>query len=153
MITEYITYSISIAIISWMIGIIFNGVLRKTKYYRHLSNLNLLKSKAQNKKIGLGFFKWIVKNTFFKYLNENLNLKNKIEMTELYELRKEMTYAEINHLIGFCFVTIFALVKTINGYYFFGLIIMVVNIILNLYPSLLQQENKRRIDKFITRYG
>jgi len=31
------------------------------------------------------------------------------------------------------------------------LTIMVVNILMNLYPSLLQQENKRRIDKLIKR--
>ena len=153
MITQYITYSVSIAIISWMVGIIFNDILRKTKYYKYLSNLNLIKSKIQNKRIGLGFFKWVVKNTFFKYLNQSLKLKYKIEIIELNELRKEMTIAEINHLIGFCFVTVFALVKVTNGYYLFGLIIMIVNILLNLYPSLLQQENKRRIDKFITKYS
>jgi len=153
MVTQYIKFSISIAIISWMVGIIFNGILRKTKYYKSLSNLNFIKSKVQNKRIGLGIFKWIVKNTFFKYLNQSLKLKYKIEIIELKELRKEMTLAEINHLIGFCFVTVFAFVKVTDGYYLFGLIIMIVNILLNLYPSLLQQENKRRIDRFIKKYS
>lgn len=100
--------------------------------------------------IGLGAFKWIVKNTFFKYFNQKLKLNRKIELTELNELRKEMTFSEINHLIGFAFVTIFAFVKFSNGNYLFALIIMIVNILLNLYPSLLQQENKRRIDKLLT---
>jgi len=70
-------------------------------------------------------------------------------MNQLTELRKEMTFSEISHLIGFGFVTIFALAKFINGTYLFGLIIMIVNVLLNLYPSLLQQENKRRIDRLI----
>lgn len=90
-----------------------------------------------------------MKNTYFKYFNQKLKLKNKVETIELNELRKEMTISEIDHLIGFTFVTIFALVKLINGFYLFGLVIMIVNILLNLYPSLLQQENKRRIDIFI----
>lgn len=136
-----------------MVGILFSEVLRKTKYYKSLSNLNFLKNKALNKRIGLGVFKWIVKNTFFKYLNQKLKLKKKVEITELDELRKEMTYAEINHLIGFSFSTIFALIKFSNGEYLFGLTIMIVNILLNLYPSLLQQENKRRIDIYIKRRG
>jgi hypothetical protein len=136
-----------------MVGMIFSSVLIKTKHYKNLSSLSLIKSKVLNKKIGLGVFKWIVKNTFFKYLNQKLKLKSRIDISELNELRKEMVYAEVNHLIGFGFATIFTLVKIMKGYYLFGLAIMIVNILLNLYPSLLQQENKRRIDKFIQKYS
>ena len=153
MITQYITFSISITIISWMVGIILNNILRRTKYYKNLSNFNFIQNKALNNKIGLGFFKWIVKNTFFKYLNQNFKLKNRVGITELNNLRKEMTLAELNHLIGFGFVSIFTLEKIVNGFYLFGLIIMIVNILLNLYPSLMQQENKRRIDKFIKKFN
>ena len=136
-----------------MVGMILNGLIKNKSYYINLSNLNFIKSETLNKKLGLGVFKWIVKNTFFKYFNQKLKLKNKIEITELNGFRKEMTISEISHLIGFGFVTIFALVKVINGNYLFGLIMMIVNIVLNLYPSLLQQENKRRIDKLIKRYS
>ncbi len=136
-----------------MIGMILNGLIKNKSYYINLSNLNFIKSETLNKKLGLGVFKWIVKNTFFKYFNQKLKLKNKIEITELNGFRKEMTISEISHLIGFGFVTIFALVKVIHGNYLFGLIMMIVNIVLNLYPSLLQQENKRRIDKLIKRYS
>ncbi len=153
MIIKYLSFSISITIISWMVGMIINGILSKTEYYKKLSNLNLVESKTLNKRIGLGRFKWIVKNTFFKFFNQKLKLKNKIEMTDLYRIRKEMTFAEISHLIGFGFVTIFAFMKIINGNYLFGLIFMIVNVLLNLYPSLLQQENKRRIDKLIKNYS
>lgn len=146
---KYLTFSLSISFISWIVGMIFNSILIKTEYYKNLSNLNIIESKTLNKKIGLGIFKWIVKNTPFKFFNQKLKLETKIGITELNILRKEMTFAEINHLIGFGFVTIFALVKIVNGNYLFGMIIMIVNVLMNLYPSLLQQENKRRIDRFI----
>lgn len=146
---QYFLYSVSITFSSWLVGMIFTGFLRKKEYYKNLSNLNFIKSETLNKRIGLGIFKWIVKNTFFKYLNQKLKLKNKIEITQLNELRNEMTFSEISHLIGFGFITIFAVVKLIKGNYLFGMIFMIVNILLNLYPSLLQQENKRRIDKLI----
>ena len=150
---QYFVFSISIAFISWMIGMILNALIKNKSYYVNLSNLNFIKSDNLTKILGLGFFKWIVKNTFFKYFNQKLKLKNKIKISELSELRKEMTFSEISHLIGFGFVTIFVLVKLINGNYLFGLIMMIVNMLLNLYPSLLQQENKRRIDKLIKKYS
>ena len=128
---------------------IFNSILIKTEYYKNLSCLNIIESKTLNKRIGLGSFKWIVKNTPFKYFNQKLKLKTKIGITELNVLRKEMTFSEISHLIGFGFVTVFALIKLVNSNYLFALIITIVNILMNLYPSLLQQENKRRIDRLI----
>ena len=146
---KYLTFGVSIAFISWMVGMILNSILMKTDYYEKLSNLNFIRSKTLNKILGIEYFKWIVKNTFFKFFNQKLKLKNK--KAELVDLRKEMTLAEISHLIGFVFVTFFAIFKTISVSYLFGLIIMVVNILMNLYPSLLQQENKRRIDHLIRR--
>jgi len=146
---KYLTFSISIAFISWIVGLIFNSLLMKTKYYKNVSNLNIITSKTLNKNIGIGLFKWIVKNTPFKYFNQKLNLKTKTELTELYVLRKEMTVSEISHLIGFGFVTIFAIGKLANAAYLFAFIIMIINTLMNLYPSLLQQENKRRIDRLI----
>jgi hypothetical protein len=153
MTTQYITFSISITFFSWIIGMMVNEILKKMKYYEILSNLNLLENRTANKRIGLGVFKWIVKNTFFKFFNQKLKLKNKIKKSDLTELRKEMTYAEISHLIGFCIVTIFTLIKLINGEFLFALIFMIVNTLLNLYPSLLQQENKRRIDLLIKKFN
>lgn len=150
---KYLSFSISIAVISWMVGIVINAFLRKTEFYKNnLSNLNFLKSERLNKIIGMGIFKWIVKNTFFKFFKQNLKVKNKIEKPVLIKLRDEMTISEIDHLIGFAFVTLFALEKLFGLNLLFGLTIMMVNILMNLYPSLLQQKNKRRIDLLINKY-
>jgi len=144
-----LTLGISLSFISWIIGMIINGILLKTDFYKKISNINFITSETINKRIGIENFKWIVKNTFFKFFNQKINLKNK--KTELTEIRKEMTIAEISHLIGFLFVTFVALYKSITDNYLIGFGIMIVNIIMNLYPSLLQQKNKRRIDKLIRR--
>nr|WP_234794927.1 hypothetical protein [Hymenobacter arizonensis] len=133
---------------------IINTVVRKTAFYNtELSNLNFVKNGKLNKFIGIGIFKWIVKYTLFKFFNQKLKLKNKISQAELINLRNEMTISEIDHLIGFGFVAIFALVKAFNSNYLFGLVIIMVNTLMNLYPSLLQQENKRRIDKLMRNYS
>lgn len=138
------------SVISWLVGMILNGILVKTEYYEKVSNLNFIANKTGNKIIGIEYFKWIVKNTFFKFLNQKIKVENK--KNELSEIRREMTLAEVSHLIGFIFVTFIALYKSITVNYLFGVAIMFANILLNLYPSLLQQENKRRIDKLITRH-
>ena len=144
---KYLIFGISISFLSWIVGMILNSILLKTECYKKLSNLNFVTNDIFNKYIGIEQFKWIVKNTFFKFFNQKIKLKNK--KVELTEIRKEMTIAEISHLIGFIFVIFFAFYKSFTHNYFFGLVIMIVNVFMNLYPALLQQENKRRIDKLI----
>ncbi|WP_412465915.1 hypothetical protein [Pedobacter sp. KLB.chiD] len=153
MIYKYLSFSISIAFISWIVGMLINAFIRKTDFYhKHLNHLNFIKSEKLNKIIGLPVFKWIVKNTFFKFFNQKLKLTGKIEKTDLIKLRAEMTTSEIDHLIAFIFVTCFALVSFYNLKFKSAGIIMFINVLMNLYPSLLQQENKRRIDKFIHKF-
>ncbi|MCB7482134.1 hypothetical protein LGQ90_12755 [Gramella sp. ASW11-100T] len=119
----------------------------KTIYYNKLSNLNFIRSITLNKIIGLYNFKWIVRNTFFKFFNQKIKFEKK--NTDLTEIRNEMTLSEISHLIGFIFVALFAVYKSYSTSMVLGLIIMIPNILMNLYPSLLQQQNKRRIDKIM----
>lgn len=141
------TFGLSMSFISWIVGMILNTLLMKTVYYDELSNLNFIRSKDLNKKIGLKPFKWIVKNTFFKFFNQKIKVENQND--DLIEIRKEMTFSEISHLIGFAFVTIFSFYKIFSVGLIFGLTMMIPNTLMNLYPSLLQQENKRRIDSLI----
>ncbi|WP_341481968.1 hypothetical protein [Christiangramia sediminis] len=140
-------FGISLSFISWIVGMILNGILMKTIYYNKLSNLNFIRSITLNKIIGLYNFKWIVRNTFFKFFNQKIKFEKK--NTDLTEIRNEMTLSEISHLIGFIFVALFAVYKSYSTSMVLGLIIMIPNILMNLYPSLLQQQNKRRIDKIM----
>jgi uncharacterized protein YacL len=150
MANKYLSFSIAITFFSFIVGMSVNAVLKKTRFYNNkLSNLNFVKSKKLNAWIGVDVFKWIVKNTPFKYFNQKLKLKNKIEKANVLKLRIEMTHSEIEHLIGFVFVSIFVFWKFYKTEWFFGLTMMLVNMFMNLNPSLLQQQNKRRIDQLI----
>lgn len=146
---KYLTFSLSITFISWIVGIMINAVLLKTAFYhQYLSNLMIIKNENISNKIGLKPFKWLIQHSFFKYFNPKLSIKKRIKPGELDHLRNEMTTAEIGHLIAFGFVMIFACVMVFKGKFLFALIMTIINILMNLYPSLLQQENKRRIDQF-----
>ena len=140
---------ISMSFISWIVGMIVNYLLSKTEYYQNISNLNFIKDKTLNKNIGMRSFKWVVTNTFFKFFNQKIKFENK--KTDLTEMRNEMTLSEISHLIGFVFVAVAAIYFSFTKSPIVGILMMVPNILMNLYPSLLQQENKRRIDKVILR--
>lgn len=133
------------SVFSWIIGMVMNSLLMKTEYYKRMSNFNFILNEKLNEIIGIKYFKWIVKNTFFKFFNQQLKVENR--KTDLTELRNQMMISEISHLIGFVFVAIFAVYKCFSVNIVFGLTMMIGNTLLNLYPSLLQQENKRRIDK------
>lgn len=149
MILKYFTFSLSAAFISWIIGMIMSEILKKSGQYEKFANLNYITSRKANTYLGLGVFKWIVRNTFFKYFNPKLTIKTKVGAEELQLLRKEMTFSEISHLMAFAAVSIVAIIKIVKGEWLFALVITLVNVVMNLYPSLLQQENKRRIDAFL----
>jgi hypothetical protein len=138
---------ISFSLISWMIGIIFNSLFSKRQFYKRFSDLNFVESDVFNRIIGLNQFCWIIKNTFFKFFNQKIRISNR--NTNLDDLKKVMTLAEISHLVGFIFVTIFSIYYSIKVSILYGATMMVPNIFLNLYPSLLQQKNKRRINRLI----
>lgn len=149
LITGFI-FGFCVSIVVWLIGMIFNAFLLKTKYYSRLSNLNFITSKRINKALGLQYFRWTVKNTFFKFFNQKIKVES--QQTDLNLIRHEMTQAEISHLIGFVLVSLYAVYQTFMIGPLFGFIMMIPNLILNLYPSLLQQENKRRIDLILKRH-
>lgn len=147
---KYFTFSLSIASISWIVGMIITAVLSKTDFYKQrLSGLYLVKDDNINKMLGLEAFRWIIMHSFFKYFNPKLSIPKRILKSELEEYRLEMTKAELNHIFAFLFMGIFILVKVYHGLYLFASVMLLVNVLMNLYPSLLQQKNKRRIDRYL----
>jgi hypothetical protein len=146
-----LTFGLSLSFISWMVGIVGNALLLKAGYIERLSNLNFLPSQAQNDLLGIGVFRRIVKGSVFRFLNQGIRVDG--THADLAALRHQMTLAETSHLLGFCFVAIAAVYQGFHVSLAFGLSMMIPNVVLNGYPSLLQQENKRRIDRLLERQG
>lgn len=143
----YITFSISIIFFSWILGHFINELLKNNKnFYPRISNFVFIRNDYHAKLIGIDWFRWIVRRTFFKYFNQGLRIKGKFNFASISELKKEMTSSEISHLIGFGLVIIIILILIMFRNYEFITILLVFNIFMNLYPTLLQQTNKKRID-------
>lgn len=142
-------FGISLSVVSWIVGIVGTALLQKTRYFEKLSHLNFIPGRGLNTALGIEPFKWIVKNSFFRFLNQSIKVEGK--HTDIAVIRLEMTRAEIGHLIGFLFVGVAALYQSFAVSLILGLSMMIPNVVLNAYPSLLQQENKRRIDRLLSR--
>ena len=154
MIFLYFAFSISITFLSWIIAMLTTPALSKTKFYKNdLSNLNFIKNEKLNQILGIDAIRWITINTFFKIFNPRIKMQHQSAKNELNRMRNEMTKSEVDHLIGFLYVNIFVLIKFLNNEPFFAIVIFFVNVLMNLYPSLLQQKNKRRIDKLLRNYS
>jgi hypothetical protein len=145
----YILQAITLTFISWTVGLLLNNAIKLRTFYGRISHLNFIKNDVLSKSIGLSKFGWIIKNSFFRVFNKNLNLKSRPNRDDLQRLRTEMVYAEIGHLIGFVFLLSVIVIKLWNGLFLSALILLLFNIIFNLYPTLLQQQNKTRIDDIL----
>jgi hypothetical protein len=147
---KYLTFSLFIGYISWLIGMVITALFSKSDFYQQrLSTLNFIKDEKINEMLGLKPFKWIIMHSIFKYLNPKLSINKRIFVRELGEYRSEMTKAEFNHNFAFLFMGFVILIKIFQGFYMFAIVMLLVNILINLYPSLLQQQNKRRIDRYL----
>lgn len=152
MIAKYLSLSISIVFISFIVGMVITALVQKTDFYQKtLSNLNFLESERLNNLIGVGAVRWLVINTFFKIFNPNIKINKGAITEDLQRIRNEMTKAEIGHLSAFLFVTLYMIVEIFHQEYTFAFIILAVNVLMNLCPTLLQQQNKRRLNRVISR--
>lgn len=147
------THSLAVVLVSWLIGLVVLAPLKQAALYRmQLSNLNFVRSDGLNAAIGLGLIKWMVLHTPFKLFNPNLKLSARVTMDDLDRLRGEMTAAEVSHLIAFVFAGLVTLTQFWQRDWLAGLTLLALNVLMNLYPSLLQQANKRRIDSVMRKH-
>ena len=98
--------------------------------------------------------KKILATTFLGGLNQTIKIKERPDPVKLLALRKEMTSAEIGHLIAFVCVIITILFFKIKHQHTDAFIPMLVsNVVFHIYPPLVQQYSKRRLDKIIAHFS
>lgn len=149
LILSYFLNAIALTFVSWTIGLLLNNAIKKTNFYSLISNFSFVKSTSLNKTLGLNLFGWIIKNSFFKVFNQKLKFEKIPTVEDLQQIRKEMVYAEVGHIIGFIFLLFVIIYQIINANTIYVIILFVFNIVFNLYPILLQQYNKKRIDRIL----
>ena len=134
--------------ISWSIGAITEPLLRRWIDYREVQNYVLRKSR----------FYRLIRVTLLRSLiiKAGLNCNSKLKtipgrsLKSLMAVRQAMTEAEIGHWIGFAAM----LLATFWAFLLHASVMvllshMAVNVLGNVYPCLLQQYNRRRLDVLI----
>jgi len=140
------TFSLSI------IGLLVNNAIKNKPFYRIISNFNFIKSEAANRYLGVILFKKVLVKSFWRHLNPTLKMEGLSDKAKLITLRNEMTSAEIGHLVALLCTFIAVIVMHEKRYYEDAIIpILICNIIFHVYPPLVQQYNKKRLDKVIDR--
>lgn len=135
-----------------IIGLSVNHAIKSRPFYSKISNLNFIKSEAANRYLGVILFKKVLVKSFWKDLNPTLKIAGRPDKAKLIALRSEMTTAEIGHLVALLCTFIAVIVMHERRYYEDAIIpILICNIIFHVYPPLVQQYNKRRLDKVIDR--
>ena len=82
--------------------------------------------------------------------NQKLKFKGGPNQEKLEQLKKNMTYAENNHLIAFIILQILVVILAFMEIEMWQIVsYTLLNIIFNLYLVFLQQYNKRKIDKIL----
>ncbi|TPE43556.1 glycosyl-4,4'-diaponeurosporenoate acyltransferase CrtO family protein [Pontibacter mangrovi] len=141
---------LSIIMVSWLFGLLLTSYLKRQNFYHKLSSLKLIGNDSIYKAIGIELFKWSVTKTFYRHLNKNIKFSRRPSLGELVAVRNEMTNSEILHAIAFVLVLIIGIPFTVVQKGHNSVVLLLVhNIIFNLYPTLLQQYNKTNLDKII----
>ena len=135
--------------VSYGLGVLVTLLIKLIGFYEWFENHNYISNKL-TKKLGVLKFGWLIRNSFMEKFNQKLKFKGGLNHERLEQLKKDMTFAENNHLIAFILLQILVVFLGFKGIEMWQIAsYTILNVILNLYLVVLQQFNKRRIDKIL----
>ncbi|MBK7895077.1 MAG: hypothetical protein IPJ90_09390 [Anaerolineaceae bacterium] len=136
--------------LSFVMGVIADPILRRMTNYEWWSTRYLFKDSKTYEKIGILWFQRFLKVTPLGSFNGNIHFTQKRDLATLRAIREQMATAEMSHWVGF----IVMLGLTVLAWFYrgavVGLVYVAFNVLGNVYPSLLQQYNKRRLNRVIS---
>lgn len=153
---EHLVYwfnvSFLVAFYSGLPGLWIAQIMRKkdSPFFYAVKNFELTKNDNFYKLLGLNFFTFCLKNSFFRHFNKKIKLTKRPTGIQVNDLINEITLSEICHVFGFLFVLIFQILVFIKTERFHVLVFAsIFNIIFNVYPVLLQERNKSRFKNLL----
>jgi hypothetical protein len=134
---------------SYAIGVWLTEIIKRIGLYKWFENHNYI-SDELTRQIGVLHFGWLIRHTFMGKFNKKLHVKGKANAETLQQLKRDMTYSEIGHLMAFGLLLIFNIAGLFWGLaLWYLLLFFFINLVFNLYLVFLQQYNKRRISKIL----
>lgn len=136
--------------LSYSVGLVVDLVLRRTIDYSKISSFSVFKTRREYERLGILPYMRAIKR-----FTVNPGLKDGIhgwDIESLRDIRDHMTAAEICHWVGAIFMLGVTLIVAWVGKNA-GVVVayVVLNLLGNVYLSLLQQYNKKRLDAILER--
>jgi hypothetical protein len=141
---------IVILFLSFFVGIIADPMLRRLTTYDWLSTRYLFASSKTYEKLGVLLYRKLLLANPFRMLNAKIFLTKNRDLASLKSVREAMATSEVSHWVGFVAMLGLTIFAWWHRGSLVGLAYLFCNIIGNLYPCLLQQYNKRRLDQLIS---
>ncbi len=150
MMPDYLIYNpIFLIFVSYTLGVWMTSILKATGNYLWFDDHYYLNDR-RTKQIGVLHFGWLIRHSFMGMFNPKLKYTGNANREKLEELRAEMTFAEVNHLMAFIVLLVLNIVFVFWGVvWWYILAFFLLNLVFNFYLVLLQQFNKRRIDRIL----
>ena len=135
--------------LSFVVGVIFDPVLRRVADYERLSSKYAFRNLRTYEVIGVLWFRRFLIWTPFGSFNRDIRFTSKRDLDEFRSIRDCMATAEMSHWIAFAAMLLLTFVAWWFRGPIVGLAYVFFNIVGNVYPALLQQYNKRRLCRLI----
>lgn len=138
-----------ILFLSFLVGMLVDAILRRTANYAWLSSRYLFAKSTSYERLGVLWFRWFLLITPLRYFNTQICFTEKRDLKTLRVIRDNMACTEVSHWSGAVAMLGVTCIVWWHRGLATGLWFLLVNLVGNVYPSLLQQYNKRRLERVI----
>lgn len=135
--------------LSFLAGVFADSMLRRMPSYGWLSSQYLFANPKTYERLGVLWFRRFLLATPLRLFNTSICFNKRSDLELLKKIRGHIASAEMGHWVGFVTMLGLMFVAWWNYGLKVGLGYLVLNVVGNLYPCLLQQYNKRRLDRVI----
>lgn len=140
---------IAVMFLSFIIGVFADLVLRRMPLYGWMSARFLFADAKTYERLGVERFRRILLATPLRMFNTNIKLPKNRDLQLLKDIRKHIATAEVSHWVGFAVMMVVTVYAWSSYGPKVGVSFVVLNVVGNLYPCLLQQYNKKRLYQLI----
>ncbi len=137
--------AIAALFLSFLFGMVGDAILRRLKAYEWLSTRYLFANPKTYERLGVLWFRKFLLATPLRFFNPNIRLTQNRDLSQLKTIRGYIAAAEVSHWVAFAMMSVWMAAAWWYSGLKVGVAFLVLNILGNLYPCLLQQYNKRRL--------
>ncbi|WMW80905.1 hypothetical protein RF679_01160 [Undibacterium cyanobacteriorum] len=141
--------AVAMMFLSFIIGVFVDLALRRMAIYESISGRFLFADEKTYERFGVALYRKILLATPLRFFNTQIKIPKNRDLQLLKDIRKHIAAAEVSHWVGFVVMMVATIYAWMNFGPKIGLSFVVLNVLGNLYPCMLQQYNKRRLYQLI----